>query len=269
MRGAKGQGAAVTLSYQVYFMRKLWLSVAPGRDVKADTILHYHQELPKYLRGFHKCSQEDAVHLAGFIYKAQFGSDRSQLASMPKVLRELVPENLTRLMSSEEWKKVFGRGWGGAPQLLPPQGPRPGATVRILLACDKCRDVTVEEAKVAFLKWICRWPTFGSAFFEVKQTSEPSYPDIILIAINRHGVLLIHPKTKDLLTTYPFTKIASWSSGSTYFHMVLGSLGRGSRLLCETSLGYKMDDLLTSYVQQLLSTVNKQRDPRTSVPASP
>ena len=30
-----------------------------------------------------------------------------------------------------------------------------------------------------------------------------------------------------------------------------------------------MDDLLTSYVQQLLSTVNKQRGPRTSVPASP
>ncbi|XP_067598359.1 unconventional myosin-VIIb isoform X1 [Pseudorca crassidens] len=239
------EGAAVTLSYQVYFMRKLWLSVAPGRDVKADTILHYHQELPKYLRGFHKCSQEDAAHLAGLIYKAQFGNDRSQLASMPKVLRELVPENLTRLMSSEEWKK------------------------RILLACDKHRDMTVEETKVAFLKWICRWPTFGSAFFEVKQTSEPSYPDIILIAINRHGVLLIHPKTKDLLTTYPFTKIASWSSGSTYFHMVLGSLGRGSRLLCETSLGYKMDDLLTSYVQQLLSTVNKQREPRTSVPASP
>ena len=29
-----------------------------------------------------------------------------------------------------------------------------------------------------------------------QQTSEPSHPDIILIAINRHGVLLIHPKTK-------------------------------------------------------------------------
>lgn len=29
-----------------------------------------------------------------------------------------------------------------------------------------------------------------------QQASEPSYPDIILIAINRHGVLLIHPKTK-------------------------------------------------------------------------
>uniref|UniRef100_A0A2K6PFN5 Unconventional myosin-VIIb n=1 Tax=Rhinopithecus roxellana TaxID=61622 RepID=A0A2K6PFN5_RHIRO len=228
------EGAPVTLSYQVYFMRKLWLNITPGKDVNADTILHYHQELPKYLRGFHKCSREDAIHLAGLIYKAQFNNDRSQLASVPKILRELVPKDLTRLMSSEEWKKS------------------------ILLAYDKHKDKTVEEAKVAFLKWICRWPTFGSAFFEVKQTSEPSYPDIILIAINRHGVLLIHPKTKDLLTTYPFTKISSWSSGSTYFHMVLGSLGRGSRLLCETSLGYKMDDLLTSYVQQLLSAMNKQ-----------
>ncbi|KAI4543990.1 hypothetical protein MG293_004256 [Ovis ammon polii] len=235
------EGAPVTIPYQVYFMRKLWLNVAPGKDVKADTILHYHQELPKYLRGFHKCSREDAIHLAGLIYKARFGDDRPQPASIPKILRELVPENLTRLMSLEEWKK------------------------NILLACNKHKDKTVEEAKVAFLKWICRWPTFGSAFFEVKQTSEPSHPDIILIAINRHGVLLIHPKTKDLLTTYPFTKIASWSSGSTYFHMVLGGLGRGSRLLCETSLGYKMDDLLTSYVQQLISTVNRQRGPRGSV----
>uniref|UniRef100_G1LZM8 Myosin VIIB n=1 Tax=Ailuropoda melanoleuca TaxID=9646 RepID=G1LZM8_AILME len=239
------EGAPVTLPYQVYFMRKLWLNVTPGKDVNADTILHYHQELPKYLRGFHKCSREDAVHLAGLIYKAQFDNDRSQLASIPKILRELVPENLTRLMSSEEWKK------------------------NILLAYDKHKDKTVGEAKVAFLKWICRWPTFGSAFFEVKQTSEPSYPDIILIAINRHGVLLIHPKTKEPLTTYPFTKISSWSSGSTYFHMALGSLARGSRLLCETSLGYKMDDLLTSYVQQLLSSVNKQRGSQAPALADP
>ncbi|KAM7104181.1 unconventional myosin-VIIb isoform 2-T2 [Molossus nigricans] len=239
------EGAPVTLPYQVYFMRKLWLNVAPGKDLRADTILHYHQELPKYLRGFHKCLQEDAVQLAGLIYKAQYDNDQSQLANIPKILRELVPENLMRLMSSEEWKKG------------------------ILLAYQQHRDKTVQEAKVAFLKWVSRWPTFGSAFFEVKQTSEPSYPDIILIAINRHGVLLIHPKTKELLITYPLTKISSWSSGSTYFHMTLGSLVRGSRLLCETSLGYKMDDLLASYVQHLVGTVDKQQGARAQTLANP
>ena len=41
-----------------------------------------------------------------------------------------------------------------------------------------------------------KWPTFGSAFFEVKQTTEPSYPEVLLIAINKHGVNLIHPQSK-------------------------------------------------------------------------
>lgn len=161
---------------------------------------------------------------------------------------------------------------GGLGQALAPAQALTGPShhpQNILLAYDKNKNKTVEEAKMAFLKWICRWPTFGSAFFEVKvgltslpavpaqgnltqlwpqqpvflskhtlkggpghlvwtdhvctcrctcvsqgggpwppwlgcdhcvpppqQTSEPSYPDIILIAINRHGVLLIHPKTK-------------------------------------------------------------------------
>ncbi|XP_044525079.1 unconventional myosin-VIIb [Gracilinanus agilis] len=236
----KEGATTVTLTYHVYFMRKLWLNVFPGKDLNADIILHYHQELPKYLRGFHKCTREDTIQLAGLIYKVRFDNDRSQLATVSKILKDLVPENLIRSMSSEEWKK------------------------NIFAAYLNYEKKTVDEAKVAFLKMIYRWPTFGSAFFEVKQSSEPAYPDIILIAINKRGLQLIHPKTKEVLNTYPFSKISSWSSGSTYFHLVLGNLMKGNRLLCETSLGYKMDDLLTSYVQLLMSTVNKQK----SSPAS-
>uniref|UniRef100_A0A674ITT3 Myosin VIIB n=1 Tax=Terrapene triunguis TaxID=2587831 RepID=A0A674ITT3_9SAUR len=205
-------GVAVAVTYQVYFMRKLWLTVTPGKDLKADSIFHYHQELPKYLRGYHKCSKEEAVQIAGLIYKVRFDKDRSQQAAIPKMLKELVADNLIRAMAPEEWKKV--------------KAPTPV----------KHEGKTVDEAKVAFLKLIYRWPTFGSAFFEVKQTSEPSFPDIILIAVNKQGVSLIHPKTKDILTVYPFNKISNWSSGSTYFHMTIGNLVRGSRILCETSL---------------------------------
>ncbi|XP_066049933.1 unconventional myosin-VIIb [Chamaea fasciata] len=229
-------GAALSAAYEVYFMRKLWLNVTPGKDLKADTIFHYHQELPKYLRGYHKCSKDEAVQLAGLIYKAHYNNDRTQLAAIPKILKELVPDNLLRAVSPDEWKKS------------------------ITAAYSKHEGKTVDEAKVAFLKMIHRWPTFGSAFFEVKQASEPNFPEIVLIAINKQGVSLIHQKTKDILVVYPFNKISNWSSGSTYFHMTIGNLVRGNRLLCETSLGYKMDDLLTSYVHLLMNAVNKQKN---------
>ena len=51
-----------------------------------------------------------------------------------------------------------------------------------------------------FLKTVYEWPTFGSAFFEVKQSTEQNYPDILLIAINKMGVNLIDPSTK--VTSY-------------------------------------------------------------------
>lgn len=56
--------------------------------------------------------------------------------------------------------------------------------------------LSAEDAKINFLKIIYRWPTFGSAFFEVKQTTEPNFPEQLLIAINKSGVCLIHPQTK-------------------------------------------------------------------------
>lgn len=77
-----------------------------------------------------------------------------------------------------------------------------------------------DAALTSFLKIISKWPTFGCAFFEVKvnesrcmlgkilswtliwnvfvlqQTSEPSFPDIVRISISKHGVTVLHPKTK-------------------------------------------------------------------------
>jgi myosin-7 len=61
-----------------------------------------------------------------------------------------------------------------------------------------------EDAKVAFLKVIYRWPTFGSAFFEVTQTTDPGYPEALLVAINKQGISLIHPQTK--VSGHPLSK---------------------------------------------------------------
>ncbi|XP_073336222.1 myosin VIIAa isoform X3 [Pagrus major] len=229
-------GIVPSLTYQVFFMKKLWTNTVPGKDSFADSIFHYYQELPKYLRGYHKCSREEVFQLAALIYRVKFEDDKSHFPTIPKMLRELVPQDLIRQMSPDDWKRS------------------------VVAYFNKQAGKSREEAKLMFLKIIYKWPTFGSAFFE--QTTEPNFPEILLIAINKHGVSLIDPKTKDILTTHPFTKISNWSSGNTYFHITIGNLVRGSKLLCETSLGYKMDDLLTSYISQMLTTMNKQRSGR-------
>ncbi|KAM4846697.1 unconventional myosin-VIIa isoform 3-T3 [Thomomys bottae] len=231
-------GIVPSLTYQVFFMKKLWTTTVPGKDPMADSIFHYYQELPKYLRGYHKCTREEVLQLGALIYRVKFEEDKSYFPSIPKLLRELVPQDLIRQISPDDWKRS------------------------IVAYFNKHAGKSKEEAKLAFLKLIFKWPTFGSAFFEVKQTTEPNFPEILLIAINKYGVSLIDPRTKDILTTHPFTKISNWSSGNTYFHITIGNLVRGSKLLCETSLGYKMDDLLTSYISQMLTTMSKQRGAR-------
>ncbi|CAG4997712.1 unnamed protein product [Parnassius apollo] len=231
-------GITPQFTYQVFFMKKLWTNTVPGKDRAADVIFHFHQELPKLLRGYHRCGREEAARLAALAYRARFGDNKQELQTIPQMLRELVPADLIKLQSSADWKRA------------------------IVASYNQDAGMTPEDAKITFLKVIYRWPTFGSAFFEVKQTTEPNYPELLLIAINKHGVSLIHPQSKDILVTHPFTRISNWSSGNTYFHMTIGNLVRGSKLLCETSLGYKMDDLLTSYISLMLTNMNKQRSMR-------
>jgi myosin-7 len=231
----QGSGAAPgSLTYQVFFMRKLWANTVVGTDPQADAIFHYHQELPKLLRGYHKCSKEEAVQLAALQYRIRFGDDKKEFGSIPSMLKDFVPSDLVSAQSADAWKKD------------------------IVGAFNKNSGKNRLEAKTSFLKIIARWPTFGSAFFEVRQSTEPKYPEELLIAINKNGVNLIDKSKKEILATHPFTKISNWSSGGTYFHMAIGNLVRGSKLLCETTLGYKMDDLLTSYISCMLASMSRK-----------
>lgn len=44
------------------------------------------QELPKYLRGYHRCSKEEAAQLGALIYRVKYGDNKQQLLNIPWVL---------------------------------------------------------------------------------------------------------------------------------------------------------------------------------------
>jgi len=226
------EGPHSQFTYQVFFMRKLWSSTVPGKDRNADVIFHFHQELPKLLRGYHQCSKEEAAILGALIYRVKYAESKTDIAS---VIKNIIPSDLLKVQSNYEWKK------------------------EVVRAYNKDSGMSPDEAKIAFLKVIYRWPTYGSAFFEVNQTSDPSFPEHLLVAINKQGVNIIHPQSKDLLATLPFSQIMHWVSGPTFFNLTVGDSTAFSKLLLETSLAYKMDDLLTSYIAHVLASSDKQK----------
>ena len=63
------------------------------------------------------------------------------------MLRQLVPMDLIKAYAPEDWKKVIGSSYNRH-------------TIR-----------SQDDAKIGFLKYVGRWATFGSAFFEVKVSS--------------------------------------------------------------------------------------------------
>lgn len=101
-------GLVSQFTYQVFFMKKLWTSTVPGKDHNADMIFHFHQEVPKLLRGYHACSIEDATKLAALIYRSRMGNGvAAGIQSVPDhKLAELIPSDLIRQRSPTEWRRV-------------------------------------------------------------------------------------------------------------------------------------------------------------------
>uniref|UniRef100_A0A3P8Q2U0 Myosin VIIBb n=1 Tax=Astatotilapia calliptera TaxID=8154 RepID=A0A3P8Q2U0_ASTCA len=208
----------------VLFKRKLWFNVNPGKDVKADLTFHFPQERSKYLRGYHDCTKEDMITLGGLLFRVKVESDMSQFVMIPKMLKDLVPADQQKIMSPDEWKK------------------------HIISSYKQQSGITVDEAKIDFLKIISSWPTFGCTFFEVKQTCESSYPAILLIGINKQGVRLVDPETKDTMIMHEFSRITEYFSKGNSFQMTIGTMFRGITFVCETPNAHTIEDLLRSYV---------------------
>lgn len=48
-RRPSATGIVPSLTYQVFFMKKLWTTTVPGKDPMADSIFHYYQVGPQHL----------------------------------------------------------------------------------------------------------------------------------------------------------------------------------------------------------------------------
>lgn len=91
------------------------------------------------------------------------------------MLDQLIPKNVHSdqgAMNQDNWKKVSSSTF----YIFLYKSKKRKVDIRVLspfnqaivAAYNKHQGKTQNEAKISFLKIIYRWPTFGSAFFEVK-----------------------------------------------------------------------------------------------------
>ncbi|XP_053696662.1 myosin-VIIa-like [Sabethes cyaneus] len=217
----------IQCEYQLFFMKKLWINIVPGKDPFADEMFYFHQEVPKLLQGYYKVSKTEAVNLAAYMFWAQYTQQDIQMLqkSFADMMPLLIAEDVVRMQKPEQWKKD------------------------IISRVQSLAGISSPEAKLEFLKIVHTFDMFGSTFFVVKQATDQNLPETLLVAINKHGFNLIDPRTKEILAQYSFMELNFWSSGNTYFHVKFGNMMGSSKLLLETKQGYKMDDLLTSYIR--------------------
>lgn len=218
------EGSQANVVYLVMMKRKLWFNVTPGKDLVADLMFHFPQELSKYLRGYHNCTKLDMTDLGGLLLRALVDSDRTRFDEIPKLLGDLVPADEIKIMTADDWK------------------------THIIYSYSQQSGFTVQEAKSTFLETIAAWPTFGCTFFDVKQTFEPSWPNQVWVVINKQGVGVMNPKTKDMKVMYPFSRITEFHHKRHSFHMKISTAARGNSFVFESSHSKTMEDLLKSYI---------------------
>ena len=108
------------------------------------------------------------------VYRAKYGKSRQEL-TMPifsQILSGILPIELIKDRKIKEWLSLIEKQYS------------------------KQSKMDRNEAKIQFLKDTLKLPTFGSTFFEVKQSTDPNYPELILVAINKNGLSLCHIQTK-------------------------------------------------------------------------
>ena len=231
-----GTSQSTTMSdLKVFFMKKLWVDAIPGEEVTADVKFHFPQEVPNYLRGYHKCKLEEVVKLSSFLYTAQFGHDLSTLNNLEENLSFLVPTTMHKDKTSKEWKSLL-------------------ETV-----VHSNKDMKSEDAKVEFLKLLYTLPTYGSVFFEVKQRSVKTYPKNILLAVNKDGVIFLDSNTKGILARYGYNKIPNWAYDETSFTLVVGESSSAIKIYMETNVGHNLDDIIMCYVAWMMNKHIKKR----------
>ncbi|CAD7082909.1 unnamed protein product [Hermetia illucens] len=188
--------------------------------------LLYVQARDAILDGTHPVTQDKACEFAGIQVHIQFGPHNEQKHKPGFLdLKDFLPQSYVRVKGIE--KKLFAEH-------------------------RRHFDLSEIDAKVLYTKTARELPTYGVAFFLVKEKMSGKNKLVPrLLGVSKDSVLRLDERTKEILKTWPLTTVRRWCASPNTFTLDFGDYA-DSYYSVQTTEAEQIVQLIAGYVDIIL-----------------
>ncbi|GAB2279343.1 Kinesin-like protein KIN-14E [Dionaea muscipula] len=192
---AKDTSKGKLVHYKLVFKKKYFRD--SDKDVRDPMFiqLSYIQLQHDYILGNYPIEREDAAQLSALqiLVEIGFNGNIELHTDWDMLLERFLPRQIAITQAKKEWE------------------------LDILSRYRMMGSLTMEDARLQFLRILRLLPYGNSTFFTVRKTEDPIglLPSKIILGINKHGVHFFHPAPKEYLHSTDLRDIMQFGSTST------------------------------------------------------
>uniref|UniRef100_A0A5K3EGD4 FERM domain-containing protein n=1 Tax=Mesocestoides corti TaxID=53468 RepID=A0A5K3EGD4_MESCO len=179
------------------------------------------------LNGAHPVTQSQAIELAGLQCQAEMGNlvpEKSK--SLGIDVKEHLPKEYIKVKNIEK---------------------------KIKEQYQKLNGLSEKDAKVRYIQ-VCRsLPTYGITFFLIKEKL-PGKNKLVprLFGVSKESVMRVDENTKEILQTWPLTRVRRWAATANLFTLDFGEYSPEGNYVMQTTEGEQISQLISGYIDIIL-----------------
>lgn len=122
-----------------------------------------------------------------------------------------------------------------ASHCLPPRYVPNIPNAAVAMHHQSLRGHTPAEAKKSFLNLIQSWPLHKATIFDVMQSFTSNWPRVLWLAVDQKGVHLLEHRSRNVLCTYEYSTILSYSPNMNCLMIITHSDKKQSKVIITTA----------------------------------
>ncbi|KAM7533362.1 hypothetical protein Aperf_G00000120428 [Anoplocephala perfoliata] len=184
------------------------------------------------LNGAHPISLGQAIELAGLQCQAEMGNLIPEKVKSTSIdVKEHLPKEYCKVKNIEKKIKDQYR---------------------------KLNGLSEKDAKVRYIQ-VCRsLPTYGITFFLIKEKL-PGKNKLVprLFGVSKESVMRVDENTKEVLQTWPLTRVRRWAATANLFTLDFGEYSPDGNYVMQTTEGEQISQLISGYIDIILRRKKK------------